>query len=99
MKELLLTLIAGLFFLIGVVINKINKGSKKVISFSIGMAFSSLILLLITDIIPETWLGAAGCASGSQLWKGTKPALIPKPINPRINAIFASWGFSVKTFA
>ena len=55
MKELLLTLIAGLFFLIGVVINKINKGSKKVISFSIGMAFSSLILLLITDIIPETF--------------------------------------------
>lgn len=29
MKELLLTLIAGLFFLIGVVINKMNKGSKK----------------------------------------------------------------------
>ena len=55
MKELLLTLIAGLFFLIGVVINKINKGSKKVISFSIGIAFSSLILLLITDIIPETF--------------------------------------------
>ena len=55
MKELILTLIAGLFFLIGVVINKINKGNKKVISFSIGMAFSSLILLLITDIVPETF--------------------------------------------
>ena len=55
MKELLLTLIAGLFFLIGVVINKMNKGSKKVICFSIGMAFSSLILLLIIDIIPETF--------------------------------------------
>ena len=55
MKELLLTLIAGLFFLIGVVINKMNKGSIKVICFSIGMAFSSLILLLIIDIIPETF--------------------------------------------
>lgn len=55
MKELLLTLIAGLFFLISVVINKMNKGSKKVICFSIGMAFSSLILLLIIDIIPETF--------------------------------------------
>lgn len=55
MKELLLTLIDGLFFLIGVVINKMNKGSKKVICFSIGMAFSSLILLLIIDIIPETF--------------------------------------------
>lgn len=55
MKELLLTLIAGLFFLIGVVINKMNKGNKKVICFSIGMAFSSLILLLIIDIIPETF--------------------------------------------
>lgn len=55
MKELLLTLIAGLFFLIGVAITKINKGSKKIICFSVGMAFSSLILLLITDIIPETF--------------------------------------------
>lgn len=55
MKELILTLIAGLFFLIGVGINKINKDSKKVICFSIGIAFSSLILLLITDIIPETF--------------------------------------------
>lgn len=55
MKELLLTLIAGLFFLIGIGITKINKSSKKIICFSVGMAFSSLILLLITDIIPETF--------------------------------------------
>ena len=54
MKELLLTLTAGLFFLTGVVITKMNKGSKKVICYPIGMAFSSLILLLIIDIIPET---------------------------------------------
>lgn len=55
MKELILTLIAGLFFLIGVAVNKINKSNKKIISFSLGMAFSSLVLLLITDIIPETF--------------------------------------------
>ncbi len=27
----------------------------------------------------ETWLGAAGCASGSQTWSGTRPAFAPKP--------------------
>ena len=27
----------------------------------------------------ETWLGAAGCASGSQTWSGTRPAFEPAP--------------------
>jgi hypothetical protein len=31
--------------------------------------------LVITPLIKaETWLGAAGCASGSQTWRGTSPA-------------------------
>ena len=31
------------------------------------------------DISAETWLGAAGCARGSQTWSGTTPALVAKP--------------------
>ncbi len=31
----------------------------------------------------ETWLGAAGCASGSQTWSGTSPALEPAPSSAR----------------
>src|SRR5213594_3118912 len=31
----------------------------------------------------ETWLGAAGWASGSQTWSGTRPALDPKPTSAR----------------
>ncbi len=27
----------------------------------------------------ETWLGAAGCASGSQTCSGTRPAFVPNP--------------------
>jgi hypothetical protein len=27
------------------------------------------------DISAETWLGAAGCARGSQTWRGTTPAI------------------------
>ena len=34
----------------------------------------------------ETWLGAAGCASGSQACSGTMPALEPAPISARIMA-------------
>ena len=37
------------------------------------------ILIITPDITAETWLGAAGCASGSQTCTGQKPALVPKP--------------------
>ena len=36
--------------------------------------------LVITPLISaETWLGAAGCASGSQTCSGTRPAFEPAP--------------------
>lgn len=55
MINIIITLIAGIFFLIGSVIA--NKFSKKeeLLSFSIGMAFIVLIILLIIDIIPESY--------------------------------------------
>ena len=36
-------------------------------------------------ISAETWLGASGCALGSQTWTGTTPALAPKPRSARRN--------------
>ena len=37
-------------------------------------------------ISAETWLGAAGCASGSHTCSGTRPAFEPAPISARIKA-------------
>src|SRR5438034_9043535 len=34
----------------------------------------------------ETWLGAAGCASGSHTWSGITPAFPAKPVAKRTNA-------------
>ena len=48
-------LIAGLFFLIGVIIAIKVKDNKTLISYSVGMAFTVLILLLTIDIIPEAY--------------------------------------------
>jgi hypothetical protein len=40
--------------------------------------------LVITPLISaETWLGAAGCASGSQTCSGTTPAFDPAPRRAR----------------
>ena len=46
MLGLLLTLIAGGFFLLGCIIAVKKQDNKQIISFSLGMAFSVLILLL-----------------------------------------------------
>ena len=36
--------------------------------------------LVMTPLMSaDTWLGAAGCASGNQTWSGTRPALEPAP--------------------
>src|ERR1039458_1243305 len=39
------------------------------------------------DISAETWLGAAGCARGSQTWRGTTPALVAKPPSAKKNSV------------
>ena len=49
-----INLIAGLFFLVGAFIAIKNKSNKNLINYSVGMAFTVLIVLLIIDIIPET---------------------------------------------
>ncbi len=50
---LLVTLIAGLFFLIGAVLAIFEKKKKGLIEFSIGLSFSVMLLLLAFDIVPE----------------------------------------------
>src|SRR5512142_1546577 len=39
------------------------------------------VFSITADISAETGLGAIGCAFGSHKWKGTRPALVPKPTN------------------
>ena len=53
MKALLTTVIAGIFFLIGALLAYFGKNKKGLIEFSIGMAFSVMLLLLAFDIVPE----------------------------------------------
>jgi len=53
MHSLLITFVAGLFFLIGVYITFIFKKNQHIINFSLGMGFIVLILLVVIDIIPE----------------------------------------------
>jgi len=41
------------------------------------------VLIMIPDMMPDTCDGAAGCARGSQVCRGTKPALMPNPAKNR----------------
>ena len=60
MKALLITLLAGGFFLVGSLIAKFAKDKKGIIPFSLGMAFSVLLMLLAVDILPEVNESLAG---------------------------------------
>ena len=50
------------------------------------------VLIITPDMSAETWDGAAGCASGSQTWNGTSPALVPKPTTASTNSRPATAG-------
>lgn len=53
MISIIITVIAGLFFVIGYFIALNKKDNDNLTAFSIGMAFSVLILLVALDIFPE----------------------------------------------
>lgn len=53
MQSLLITLFVGLFFLVGALISLFVNNKKNLISFSLGISFVVLILLVIIDILPE----------------------------------------------
>ena len=50
---LLLTLITGLFFLLGIILNKVFKNIDDISVLGVSLAFIVLINLIIFDIIPE----------------------------------------------
>lgn len=50
---ILITTIAGIFFLVGAVLALLGKNKKHLSEFSIGMALSVMIMLLAFDIMPE----------------------------------------------
>lgn len=50
---LLITLILGVFILIGILITYLFKKRNNIINFSIGLAFSVITMLIVTDLIPE----------------------------------------------
>ena len=53
--------------------------------------------LVITPLMSaDTWLGAAGCASGNQTCSGTSPALEPAPSRASARTAAASGGGEVR---
>ena len=52
-QSLLITFIVGLFFFVGALISLFIKDKKNLISFSLGISFIVMILLVIIDILPE----------------------------------------------
>ncbi|MDE5587193.1 MAG: ZIP family metal transporter, partial [Bacilli bacterium] len=55
MNGLILTLLLGLFIIVGAIIVFFFKNNGKFIEFSIAMALSVILMLLIFDIIPEAY--------------------------------------------
>ena len=54
MKALLITLLSGFAFLIGHFLSESMGHGKKIITLSVGLAFSIMIGLIVTDLLPET---------------------------------------------
>ena len=50
----LLTFLLGIFILIGSCIAFFSKHNKKIINISIGVAFGVMIMLIFTDLLPES---------------------------------------------
>lgn len=53
MKALLITLLSGVAFLIGHFLSESMGHGKKIITLSVGLAFSIMIGLILTDLLPE----------------------------------------------
>lgn len=50
---LLITLVLGLFIVVGALITFASKNNNKFVNFSISLAFSVMIMLMFVDLIPE----------------------------------------------
>ena len=54
-NSLVMTLVTGLFMLIGLIIITFTKSNEKVVNFSISMAFGVMVMLVILELIPESY--------------------------------------------
>ena len=64
---LLITLVLGLFIIVGAIITFVSKNNNKFVSFSISLAFSVMIMLMFVDLIPEVkeiFIGEFGIVVG-----------------------------------
>ncbi len=52
---LLLTLLLGIFIIVGALIVFVTKNNDRFINFSISLAFGVILMLIITDLIPEAY--------------------------------------------
>ena len=52
---LVLTLIVGLFILLGSIIIFVTKNNDNIVNFSISISFSVISFLIILELIPEAW--------------------------------------------
>ncbi len=50
-------------------------------------------------MIPDMCDGEAGCAYGNQVWNGTNPALIPKPVKNIMKSKKASAGCTCAVYS
>lgn len=50
---LFITLVLGLFIVVGAIITFVSKNNNKFVNFSISLAFSVMIMLMFVDLIPE----------------------------------------------
>ena len=53
-SSLIMTLLTGLFMLIGLIIIMCTKNNEKVVNFSISMAFGVMAMLIVLELIPES---------------------------------------------
>ena len=52
---LLFTLITGLFLLLGMAVIFLTKNNRKIVDFSISMAFGVIVLLIVAELLPESY--------------------------------------------
>ncbi len=50
---LLITLILGIFVIVGAIITFVSNNNDKFVNFSISLAFSVMVMLIIVDLLPE----------------------------------------------
>ena len=85
---IILTVVAGLFFLIGGLISLKTKDKEKLNRFSVSLAFVIMLNLIIVDLLPEI-IGALieGAVAIIEALAEALPTLLPKLITAIIDGV------------